>query len=157
MIKRFGFLFDFFVILVPILPEYFYTEHQHETKTSQDLTKNTILPAAETTTTPEYENLTYSTTNENISSNCRSSASNHFLVKENLYIGLLFASKPLVQSFANLAVGPVVDRIGFDFPMLFGNMVMMASGLSKLLRIEKCPGVLTFTRLQYIRLLVTLK
>jgi len=69
--------------------------------------------------------------NKNISTNCHSSAASKFLVKENLYIGLLFASKPFVQLFANLAVGPVVDRIGFDFPMLLGNLIMMVSGLSK--------------------------
>ena len=58
-------------------------------------------------------------------------------MKENLYIGLLFASKPLVQIFANLAVGPVVDRIGFDLPMLVGVTIMMISSLGKSFKLNR--------------------
>ena len=55
-----------------------------------------------------------------------------YLKKENVYIGILFASKPIVQILFNMFVGPLVDRIGFDVPMFCGYIVLTSSCLRKL-------------------------
>merc|ERR550539_2194645 len=44
-------------------------------------------------------------------------------------IGLLFASKAAVQIFVNPISGHIIDRIGYDLPMMFGITVMFFSTL----------------------------
>merc|ERR1719270_2148981 len=44
-------------------------------------------------------------------------------------IGLLFASKAAVQIFVNPISGYVIDRIGYDLPMMFGLIIMFFSTL----------------------------
>lgn len=44
-------------------------------------------------------------------------------------IGLLFASKAAVQIFINPISGHIIDRIGYDIPMMFGITVMFFSTL----------------------------
>ena len=119
---------QYVLISVPVLPEYFLREHQIKSKVEPEQLLQTV--EISTASIPEATK-PHPSSNK---TNCHSNAESQYLVNENLYIGLLFASKPLIQMVANLAVGPVVDRIGFDFPMLFGNLIMFISGLSKLLK-----------------------
>lgn len=44
-------------------------------------------------------------------------------------IGLLFASKAAVQIFVNPLSGYIIDRVGYDLPMMFGLVVMFFSTL----------------------------
>ena len=67
-----------------------------------------------------------------------------YLKKENVYIGILFASKPIVQILFNMFVGPLVDRIGFDVPMFCGYVVLTSSCLRKLNTISVEVKVLSF-------------
>ncbi|KFP72234.1 Chromaffin granule amine transporter, partial [Acanthisitta chloris] len=50
-----------------------------------------------------------------------------FLTKENVRVGLLFASKALVQLMVNPAVGLLTNRIGYHIPMFIGFTIMFLS------------------------------
>ncbi|NWH58502.1 VMAT1 protein, partial [Geococcyx californianus] len=50
-----------------------------------------------------------------------------FLAKENIRVGLLFASKALVQLVVNPFVGLLTNRIGYHIPMFIGFIIMFVS------------------------------
>ncbi|NXA04904.1 VMAT1 protein, partial [Sapayoa aenigma] len=50
-----------------------------------------------------------------------------FLTKENVRVGLLFASKALVQLLVNPSVGALTNRIGYHIPMFIGFTIMFLS------------------------------
>ncbi|PKK19855.1 solute carrier family 18 (vesicular monoamine transporter), member 1 [Columba livia] len=50
-----------------------------------------------------------------------------FLANENIRVGLLFASKALVQLVVNPAVGVLTNRIGYHIPMFIGFIIMFIS------------------------------
>ncbi|NXL32670.1 VMAT1 protein, partial [Glaucidium brasilianum] len=50
-----------------------------------------------------------------------------FLAKENVRVGLLFASKALVQLVVNPSVGLLTNRIGYHVPMFIGFIIMFIS------------------------------
>ena len=64
-------------------------------------------------------------------------------------IGLLFASKAAVQIFVNPISGTIIDRIGYDLPMMFGLTVMFFSTL--LFAVGSSYGVLFFARSLQVR------
>merc|ERR1712223_156624 len=59
-------------------------------------------------------------------------------------IGLLFASKAMIQIFINPISGTVIDRIGYDLPMMGGLSVKFFSTL--LFAVGKSYGLLFFAR-----------
>lgn len=59
-------------------------------------------------------------------------------------IGLLFASKAAVQIFVNPLSGYIIDRIGYDLPMMFGLTIMFFSTL--LFAVGSSYNVLFFAR-----------
>ncbi|XP_052459379.1 chromaffin granule amine transporter-like [Carassius gibelio] len=128
-------------VVVPIIPTFLYaTEHQTEE-----------LPSAAPSEAPPtyssifslYDNNTYtiSTANLTVSSGANgssglnsSSSEPHgckedsvFLEEENVRVGLLFASKALVQLMVNPFVGPLTNRIGYHIPMFAGFVIMFIS------------------------------
>nr|XP_018667048.1 synaptic vesicular amine transporter-like [Ciona intestinalis] len=105
--------------VVPILPEYFYKRHVHEVEAAM---KETLTTSKTTFPTTTQVFLNYTTP-------CSHLPEEKYLAKEPIYIGILFASKPIVQTVTNLAVGPITDRIGFDVPMLVGYLIMTSSAL----------------------------
>ncbi|XP_028269840.1 chromaffin granule amine transporter-like [Parambassis ranga] len=50
-----------------------------------------------------------------------------FLEEENVRVGLLFASKALIQLLVNPFVGPLTNRIGYHVPMFAGFIIMFVS------------------------------
>ncbi|XP_068559131.1 chromaffin granule amine transporter [Cebidichthys violaceus] len=50
-----------------------------------------------------------------------------FLGEENVRVGLLFASKALVQLLINPFVGPLTNRVGYHIPMFAGFIIMFVS------------------------------
>ncbi|NWI16605.1 VMAT1 protein, partial [Crypturellus soui] len=50
-----------------------------------------------------------------------------FLAEENVRVGLLFASKALVQLLVNPLVGPLTNRIGYHIPMFTGFLTLFLS------------------------------
>lgn len=55
------------------------------------------------------------------------------LVHENIEVGVMFASKAVVQLITNPFVGPLTNRIGYSIPMFMGFVIMFLSTLSKCL------------------------
>ena len=51
--------------------------------------------------------------------------------KLNTKVGLMFASKPIVQLIANPFIGPLTNRVGYSIPMFVGFIIMVFSTLSK--------------------------
>ena len=51
------------------------------------------------------------------------------LENENVEVGLLFASKPVVQAMMNPLVGEITNRIGYTVPMFAGFVIMFLSTL----------------------------
>ncbi|KAM9391786.1 chromaffin granule amine transporter [Pholidichthys leucotaenia] len=79
----------------------------------------------ETTDPPETtELLVNQSTNDNQSSCLQDGL---FLEEENVRVGLLFASKAIIQLLVNPFVGPLTNRIGYHIPMFAGFIVMFAS------------------------------
>ncbi|NXS45207.1 VMAT1 protein, partial [Balaeniceps rex] len=50
-----------------------------------------------------------------------------YLAKENVRVGLLFASKALIQLVVNPSVGLLTNRIGYHIPMFIGFIIMFLS------------------------------
>ncbi len=63
---------------------------------------------------------------------------------EDTGIGVLFASKAAVQIFINPISGTIIDKIGYDLPMMFGLTIMFFSTL--LFACGSSYGVLFFAR-----------
>uniref|UniRef100_UPI00398F0995 chromaffin granule amine transporter-like isoform X2 n=1 Tax=Pristiophorus japonicus TaxID=55135 RepID=UPI00398F0995 len=55
------------------------------------------------------------------------SRNDSFLAEENVRVGLLFASKAIVQLLVNPLVGPLTNRIGYHIPMCTGFVIMFVS------------------------------
>ncbi|XP_077924354.1 chromaffin granule amine transporter isoform X2 [Halichoerus grypus] len=53
-----------------------------------------------------------------------------FLEEENLRVGVLFASKALMQLLVNPFVGPLTNRIGYHIPMFAGFVILFVSTVS---------------------------
>ncbi|XP_053944856.1 chromaffin granule amine transporter isoform X2 [Cuculus canorus] len=65
------------------------------------------------------------TSNPTLPSSCPEGK--EFLAKENVRVGLLFASKALVQLMVNPSVGLLTNRIGYHIPMFMGFIIMFIS------------------------------
>jgi hypothetical protein len=52
------------------------------------------------------------------------------LIEENMEVGVMFASKPIVQAFVNPFVGAITNKIGYSIPMFAGFVIMFLSTLS---------------------------
>ncbi|GAB5570260.1 chromaffin granule amine transporter isoform X1 [Prionailurus iriomotensis] len=50
-----------------------------------------------------------------------------FLEEENIRVGVLFASKALIQLLVNPFVGPFINRIGYHIPMFVGFVILFLS------------------------------
>uniref|UniRef100_A0A674BUX7 Solute carrier family 18 member A1 n=1 Tax=Salmo trutta TaxID=8032 RepID=A0A674BUX7_SALTR len=69
-----------------------------------------------------------------------------FLDKENVRVGLLFASKALVQLLINPFVGPLTNRVGYHIPMFAGFIIMFVSTISMLFAFSGTYALLFFAR-----------
>ncbi|GAB6027836.1 hypothetical protein CHUAL_002062 [Chamberlinius hualienensis] len=49
------------------------------------------------------------------------------LISENVEVGVMFASKAIVQLIANPFVGPLTNRVGYSIPMFAGFVIMFVS------------------------------
>ena len=63
---------------------------------------------------------------------------------EDVAVGLLFASKAIVQLFVNPFSGTLIDKIGYDIPMMIGLVVMFIA--TTVFAFGKSYGVLFFAR-----------
>lgn len=63
---------------------------------------------------------------------------------EEIELGWLFASKALLQIFVNPFSGFIIDRIGYELPMIIGLIVMFSS--TAIFALGRSYGVLFFAR-----------
>ncbi|KAG9510029.1 Synaptic vesicular amine transporter [Fragariocoptes setiger] len=52
------------------------------------------------------------------------------LVDENFEVGIMFASKPIVQAIANPFIGTLTNKVGFSIPMFTGFVILFLSTLT---------------------------
>lgn len=148
-------------LLVPILPEFFMEEQLKEemptrsdnmtyssnessilttaiAKTEYSITNTTGIGKSYRAALFEEDfnavcfletNFTHATEIANI--DCAGKHDKKKLAQKNIFLALLLASKPFVQLIANIFVGPLIDKIGYDIPMFFGYIVLTVSSLSK--------------------------
>ncbi|XP_072537244.1 chromaffin granule amine transporter [Salminus brasiliensis] len=132
-------------VVVPIVPTFLYTmEHQSSVQSSTSSlsppstgqpTFSSILSLYDNTThtlTVTPSNLSGPSTPPLPETGPKSNASDckddkEFLEEENVRVGLLFASKALVQLLVNPFVGPLTNRIGYHIPMFAGFVIMFIS------------------------------
>ncbi|XP_036433852.1 chromaffin granule amine transporter [Colossoma macropomum] len=135
-------------VVVPIIPTFLYnTEHQGSVLSSSpslsppstgqptfssilslyDNTAYTLTMAPSNLSSPSTPPLTASAPDGNASSSSECKDDREFLEEENVRVGLLFASKALVQLLVNPFVGPLTNRIGYHTPMFAGFVIMFAS------------------------------
>ncbi|KAI7798235.1 chromaffin granule amine transporter [Triplophysa rosa] len=151
-------------VVVPIIPTFLYAiEHQ-----TQNLSSLTPSESSSDSTQPTYtsilslyDNTTYTISNANLSiSSAAPSADggpgihnssapgckedSEFLEEENVRVGLLFASKALVQLIVNPFVGPLTNRIGYHIPMFAGFVIMFVSTI--MFAFSETYGLLFFAR-----------
>jgi MFS transporter, DHA1 family, solute carrier family 18 (vesicular amine transporter), member 1/2 len=118
-------IFFFCFRIVPIIPEYLL-----------EIDINSTIAPSQTATTSAanvaFSNLTITTTAVPAAV---SEADNKWkkvqMNRLNTKVGLMFASKPIVQLIANPFIGPLTNRIGYSIPMFIGFAVMFISTLSK--------------------------
>ncbi|XP_071340211.1 chromaffin granule amine transporter isoform X3 [Trachinotus anak] len=83
------------------------------------------LQEIRTEPTPDPSDLQTNQTRNATDSSCLQDSV--FLEEENVRVGLLFASKALVQLLINPFVGPLTNRIGYHIPMFAGFIIMFVS------------------------------
>uniref|UniRef100_A0AAY4AWF5 Major facilitator superfamily (MFS) profile domain-containing protein n=1 Tax=Denticeps clupeoides TaxID=299321 RepID=A0AAY4AWF5_9TELE len=107
-------------VVVPIVPTFLYaTEHE-----AQDLSDHPYSTSPNESKTDHKDQRTQQ---------CLEDSS--FLEEENIRVGLLFASKALVQLLVNPFVGPLTNRIGYHIPMFAGFIIMFVSTISKFVQL----------------------
>ncbi|XP_029459735.1 chromaffin granule amine transporter isoform X2 [Rhinatrema bivittatum] len=142
-------------VVVPIVPTFLYdTEYQSGNSSGEPLPHTISAPHASSSSIFSYYNNTIVPILEDTAkdstgepepteANTLSTAQystlpprNHcvdgeeFLANENVRVGLLFASKALVQLLVNPFVGPLTNRIGYHIPMFAGFVIMFLSTIS---------------------------
>ncbi|XP_072123026.1 synaptic vesicular amine transporter-like [Mobula birostris] len=135
-------------VVVPIIPSYLYEKHQAKLNTSTPLelpptaaplfphSNETDLVLGKSTTAAKIENegleLGNTTQGATLDSKPTTEAAQcnrdeSFLAEENVHIGLLFASKAIVQLLVNPFVGVLTNRIGYHTPMFTGLVILFVS------------------------------
>nr|AVK72352.1 synaptic vesicular amine transporter [Meara stichopi] len=94
--------------IVPIIPDFLYHIQHGDNATANDANE-----------TSAWTNVTEVNKLER----------NRALTHENVEVGLMFASKAIVQLFANPFVGPLTNRIGYTIPMFTGFAILFVSTL----------------------------
>ncbi|XP_056233364.1 chromaffin granule amine transporter [Seriola aureovittata] len=82
-------------------------------------------PTSDPETTDQTTDLQVNETTDAAASSCLQDSV--FLEEENVRVGLLFASKALIQLMINPFVGPLTNRIGYHIPMFAGFIIMFVS------------------------------
>ncbi|XP_013930510.1 PREDICTED: chromaffin granule amine transporter [Thamnophis sirtalis] len=141
-----------FTVVVPIIPSFLYDTHQIVSHSAirATLPRVPVPFSADPSTLGllDYDNITMTVSSYDTLASANGSqegtvaspfpmdALNHSctdgtdsLSNENVRVGLLFASKALMQLIANPFVGPLTNRIGYHIPMFLGFVIMFVSTL----------------------------
>ncbi|XP_078284842.1 chromaffin granule amine transporter [Rhinoraja longicauda] len=125
-------------VVVPIIPIFLYEKHQAESNASTSLELPPTLPSAfgidpaleSSTAVAEAGTKGSGWSNatdvpDSLPAQCARNDS--FLAEENVPLGLLLASKAIVQLVVNPFVGPLTNRIGYHTPMFAGLLIIFVS------------------------------
>uniref|UniRef100_A0A0K0EGA3 MFS domain-containing protein n=1 Tax=Strongyloides stercoralis TaxID=6248 RepID=A0A0K0EGA3_STRER len=113
-----------YMVIVPIIPKYLRDIHAYE-ETYEDYTNETRKL-------------------QNGSILVLQSGGHVDYLNEEIELGWLFASKALLQIFVNPLSGFIIDRIGYEIPMIIGLVVMFSS--TAIFALGRSYGVLFFAR-----------
>ncbi|KAH9362906.1 hypothetical protein HPB48_014312 [Haemaphysalis longicornis] len=127
--------------VVPIIPNFLYElnrpPHKNEsadggpalllhgppTAVDWEVPGRTLVPPTEPTPEPDPTSSTLSP---------QAQKERHDLLNdENVEVGVMFASKPVVQALVNPIVGPLTNRVGYSLPMFAGFLIMFVSTLGE--------------------------
>uniref|UniRef100_A0AC35TZY8 MFS domain-containing protein n=1 Tax=Rhabditophanes sp. KR3021 TaxID=114890 RepID=A0AC35TZY8_9BILA len=112
-----------YMVIVPIIPKYLRNIHAYEE--TYDMTNET-------------------TRLDNGSFLIQMSVGHVDYLNEDIELGWLFASKALLQIFVNPLSGFIIDRIGYEIPMIIGLIVMFSS--TAIFALGRSYSVLFFAR-----------
>ncbi|XP_071496626.1 probable vesicular acetylcholine transporter-B [Diadema antillarum] len=112
-----------YMVIVPIIPDYLRSIGAWEVETTSQAKYNESI----------YGNWSNSTQDTSVE-----------YKNEDVAIGILFASKAIVQLFINPFSGTLIDKIGYDIPMMIGLVVMFIA--TTVFAFGKNYGVLFFAR-----------
>jgi len=128
-----------YMVIVPIIPDYLRKIGAWETHPTNDWNVRNFVIKKYHNSTGDYETMVVNKT--------RKINVNGILIEyegEDAGVGYLFASKAAVQIFVNPLSGAIIDRIGYDLPMMFGLTIMFFSTL--MFACGNSYGVLFFAR-----------
>ncbi|XP_078094624.1 chromaffin granule amine transporter-like [Mustelus asterias] len=125
-------------VVVPIIPSFLNDKHFIEKQPQAfSSTAPTDIPSSSDgplTTVNGTEGFEWRNTTEApipdlrpTTGNVNCSLNEAFFAEDNLRIGLLFASKAIVQLIVNPIVGPLTNRVGYHCPMFFGFVILFVS------------------------------
>ncbi|XP_029365524.1 chromaffin granule amine transporter isoform X3 [Echeneis naucrates] len=134
-------------VVVPIIPTFLYAmDHPSPVPPTPQPSRRPAPPPyfdnatyslqeVQTETTPDPESTNQTTTDLQVNQTSSAtlppcSQDSLFLEEENVRVGLLFASKALVQLLVNPFVGPLTNRIGYHIPMFAGFIILFVSTIS---------------------------
>ncbi|KAJ0169786.1 hypothetical protein K1T71_014392 [Dendrolimus kikuchii] len=123
--------------VVPILPEFLYDIRHPEAPLSVSLEDITPPPPSPTpycpclrdNSTMEPENTTFSKCIHTLNITAEREYRHQELLHESLDVGIMLASKAVVQLLTNPFIGPLTHRIGYSVPMFVGFVIMFISSL----------------------------
>ncbi|KAM8972889.1 chromaffin granule amine transporter-like [Pelodytes ibericus] len=138
-----GLLLDhmLFTVVVPIIPTFLYdTEYiNHNTSmtpstspsptASYAMTSITLLRGNTSIPVGGLHDNRISNKSQDVLTDGPCYSGTTFLQDENVRVGLLFASKAIVQLLVNPFVGLITNRIGFDTPMFCGFIIIFISSI----------------------------
>uniref|UniRef100_A0A8C6TUN2 Solute carrier family 18 member A2 n=1 Tax=Neogobius melanostomus TaxID=47308 RepID=A0A8C6TUN2_9GOBI len=127
-------------VVVPIIPKFLYEQDMAEAPTQNgsvsasfhsivSLYNNSVNMSSTAAVSPVSSPVTTVSTvtspGPGNSSDCPTSESSQ--VNENVKVGMLLASKSIVQLLTNLFIGPLTNRVGYQIPMFIGFCIMFLS------------------------------
>ncbi|CAH0698452.1 unnamed protein product [Spodoptera exigua] len=118
--------------VVPIIPEFLYDIRHPDAPLSMSLEDITLPPPSPTPYCPCMQpNITSILQNDTQTLNLTAQREERHqeLIHETVAVGVMFASKALVQLLANPFVGPLTHKIGYSIPMFTGFILMFLSTL----------------------------
>ncbi|XP_066449590.1 chromaffin granule amine transporter-like isoform X2 [Eleutherodactylus coqui] len=118
-----------FTVVVPIIPSFLYQkEHKNGNASVALMSASSASKNSFSSIYSFYDNATIlSDHNKTKNDSCNKESS--VLQEENVQIGLLFASKAILQLLVNPIVGLITNRFGFDMPMFCGFIILFLSTL----------------------------
>lgn len=113
-----------YMVIVPIIPKYLRDIHAYDVEFKGYHNETTVLKNGTTIVRATGGKIEY--------------------IDEEVELGWLFASKALLQIFVNPLSGFIIDRIGYEIPMVIGLVVMFSS--TAIFALGQTYGILFFAR-----------